>query len=85
VNIFRATSARVQWESGLTREEVNEVRVDFERDWDASLGLDTTQSPFRKARYYEKRHARKADRLIVISPMIDAQAQKVIKRLGVET
>jgi hypothetical protein len=39
----------------------------------------------RKARFYEKRHARKAERLIVISPMIDPRAQKVAKQLGVET
>jgi hypothetical protein len=39
----------------------------------------------RKARFYEKRHERKADRLIVISPMIDARARKVAKRLGIET
>jgi hypothetical protein len=39
----------------------------------------------RKARFYEKRHTRKAERLIVISPMIDPRAQKVAKQLGVET
>jgi len=39
----------------------------------------------RKARFYEKRHQRKANRLIVISPMIDARAQKVAERLGIET
>ena len=39
----------------------------------------------RKARFYEKRHGRQANRLIVISPMIDARAQKVAKRLGIET
>jgi hypothetical protein len=39
----------------------------------------------RKARFYERRHQRKADRLIVISPMIDARAQKVAGQLGVET
>ncbi len=39
----------------------------------------------RKARFYEQRHQRKADRLIVISPMIDARAQPVAKRLGIET
>lgn len=39
----------------------------------------------RKARFYEKRHGRQADRLIVISPMIDARAQKVAERLGIET
>jgi len=39
----------------------------------------------RKARFYEKRHQRQANRLIVISPMIDARAQKVAERLGIET
>ncbi|MFP4602915.1 MAG: PD-(D/E)XK nuclease family protein [Halochromatium sp.] len=39
----------------------------------------------RKARFYEKRHGRTASRLIVISPMIDARAQKVAEKLGIET
>jgi len=39
----------------------------------------------RKARFYEKRHQRKADRLIVISPMIDPRALKVAEKLGIET
>ena len=39
----------------------------------------------RKARFYERRHQRKANRLIVISPMIDAGAQQVAERLGIET
>ena len=39
----------------------------------------------RKARYYEQRHQRTANRLIVISPMIDARACKVAERLGIET
>jgi len=39
----------------------------------------------RKARYYERRHQRQANRLIVISPMIDARAQKVADQLGIET
>ncbi|HRD67238.1 MAG TPA: DUF3782 domain-containing protein [Candidatus Competibacter sp.] len=39
----------------------------------------------RKARFYEKRHQRTANRLIVISPMIDARARKVAERLGIET
>lgn len=39
----------------------------------------------RKARFYEQRHQRTADRLIVISPMIDARAVKVAKQLGIET
>ena len=39
----------------------------------------------RKARFYERRHNRQANRLIVISPMIDAGAQQVAERLGIET
>jgi hypothetical protein len=39
----------------------------------------------RKARFYERRHRRQADRLIVISPMIDPRARPVAERLGIET
>ncbi len=39
----------------------------------------------RKVRFYEKHHQRKADRLIVISPMIDPKAQAVADQLGIET
>jgi hypothetical protein len=39
----------------------------------------------RKARFYERRHQRKADRLIVVSPMIDPRAAKVAAALGIET
>ncbi len=38
----------------------------------------------RKARFYEARHNRKANRLIVISPMIDKKARKVAEQLGIE-
>lgn len=38
----------------------------------------------RKARFYEKRHGRKANRLMVISPMIDTRARKVGEQLGIE-
>lgn len=38
----------------------------------------------RKVRFYEKRHHRQADRLIVISPMIDPVAREVGQRLGIE-
>ncbi len=38
----------------------------------------------RKARFYEKRHQKKADKLIVISPMIDARAGKIARKLGIE-
>ncbi|NBC49284.1 MAG: DUF3782 domain-containing protein [Gammaproteobacteria bacterium] len=39
----------------------------------------------RKARFYERKHGRKATRLLVISPMVDPRAQKVAERLGIET
>jgi hypothetical protein len=39
----------------------------------------------RKARFYERRHERQANRLIVISPMIDARARQAAERLGIET
>jgi len=39
----------------------------------------------RKARFYERRHGQQAHRLLVISPMIDARAQKVAEQLGIET
>ncbi|WP_243448313.1 PD-(D/E)XK nuclease family protein [Candidatus Thiosymbion oneisti] len=38
----------------------------------------------RKARFYERRHERQAQRLIVISPMIDPRAKEVGKDLGIE-
>lgn len=38
----------------------------------------------RKARFYEKRHQQKANRLIVISPMIDSRARRVAEKLGIE-
>ncbi len=38
----------------------------------------------RKARLYEKRHKRKADRLLVVSPMVDDQALDVARKLGIE-
>ena len=38
----------------------------------------------RKAQFYEKRHQRKASRLLVISPMVDPRAQKVAEQLGIE-
>ena|SRR5918999_1645307 len=39
----------------------------------------------RKVRFYEQKHGRKATRRLVISPMIDAKAQKVAEKLGIET
>jgi hypothetical protein len=39
----------------------------------------------RKARFYERRHQRQADRLIVVSPMIEPKALAVARELGIET
>ena len=39
----------------------------------------------RKVRFYERRHQSKADRMIVVSPMIEPRAQKVAEKLGIET
>ena len=39
----------------------------------------------RKVWFEEQRHQHTASRLMVISPMIDARAPKVAKRLGMET
>jgi hypothetical protein len=38
----------------------------------------------RKVRFYEKRCDRKVDRAIVISPMVDPQAEKVAQKLNIE-
>ena len=38
----------------------------------------------RKARFYEKRRQRTADRLIVTSPMADAKAMQVAEKLKIE-
>ncbi len=37
----------------------------------------------RKARFYERRHGKKASRMIVISPMTDERAKAVAKNLGI--
>lgn len=38
----------------------------------------------RKALFYEKRHQRQANRLIVVSPMIDDRARRLGQELGIE-
>lgn len=38
----------------------------------------------RKVRVYEKHHQRQANRLLVISPMVDAKAQEIATKLGIE-
>ena len=39
----------------------------------------------RKVRFYEQRHQCQAERMIVVSPMIDPKARKVAEKLGIET
>ncbi|MCP4702891.1 MAG: hypothetical protein GY862_39425, partial [Gammaproteobacteria bacterium] len=39
----------------------------------------------RKCEFYEKRHGCKANRLLVISPMVDPYAFPVAERLNIET
>ncbi|RME44233.1 MAG: DUF3782 domain-containing protein [Caldilineae bacterium] len=38
----------------------------------------------RKVRFYEKRHQRKADRMLVISPMVDPKGLEVAQKRGIE-
>jgi hypothetical protein len=38
----------------------------------------------RKVQFYEKRHERKADRMLVISPMVEDRAKPLAKTLGIE-
>ncbi|MEZ0328292.1 MAG: DUF3782 domain-containing protein [Dissulfuribacterales bacterium] len=38
----------------------------------------------RKARFYEKLHGKKANRLIIISPMVDKKAMEAAEHLGIE-
>ena len=38
----------------------------------------------RKVRFYEKRHERKADRALVISPMVEERARRLARKLGIE-
>ena len=38
----------------------------------------------RKVRFYEKRQNRQANRLLIISPMVDEKAEQVAKKLGIE-
>jgi hypothetical protein len=38
----------------------------------------------RKVRFYEKKHQRQVTRMLVISPMVDAKAEQVAEKLGIE-
>jgi hypothetical protein len=50
----------------------------------SSMSRSDMYSFERKTRFYEKKHQRKAQRLIVISPMVDPRAQEVAKKLGIK-
>ena len=39
---------------------------------------------YKKTQYYEKKHNRKGDRLIVISPMVEDRARKAADKLGIK-
>jgi len=49
----------------------------------SSVGMPRMYSFERKIRFYEKRHGRKADKMIVISPMVDERAKAAAKELGI--
>jgi len=51
----------------------------------SSIGKADMYTFERKVRFYEKRHQRTADRMIAISPMIDAKAARVAEKLDIET
>ena len=51
----------------------------------SSMSKSELYTFWRKKNFYEEKHARKADRAIVISPMIDAYALSAAKRLDIET
>ena len=38
----------------------------------------------RKVRFYEKHHQRQANRILVISPMVEAKAEQIAEKLGIE-
>jgi len=56
------------------------VLVEILHEWGRYVYLSE-----RKVRFYERSHDRKADRMIVISPMIDEKARQAAKELGIET
>ena len=50
----------------------------------SSMSKSDMHSFERKVRFYERRHHRQADRMIVVSPMIDDPARRVGAKLGIE-
>jgi hypothetical protein len=51
----------------------------------SSISKSEIYTFYRAVKFYEKRHGRQANRLIVVSPMIDRRAYRVAKQLGIET
>jgi hypothetical protein len=49
----------------------------------SSVSQSEVYSFERKARFYEKRHNRKAVRLFIVSPMVDDKAMKTAEKLGI--
>jgi len=50
----------------------------------SSISWEEMYAFWRKKEFYEDRHGRKADRVMVISPMVDERAKKVAQELGIE-
>ncbi len=50
----------------------------------ASMSSEDMYALWRKAQFYEKKHGRRADRVVVISPMVPPKAREVAKKLGIE-
>jgi hypothetical protein len=50
----------------------------------SSMSKSDMYTFWKKVRFYEKRHNRKADRALVISPMVDGRAKKAAKELNIE-
>ncbi len=49
----------------------------------SSMSRSDMYSFERKARFYEERHGRRANQLLVISPMVDKSAKQVAEKLGI--
>ena len=50
----------------------------------SSIGKSQMYTFWRKKNFYENKHKRKVDRVIVISPMVNKTAYKVAEKLGIE-
>ncbi len=50
----------------------------------SSMSKSDMYTFWRKREFYEKRHNRKVDRMIVISPMVEPKAKEVAKELGID-